>query len=170
MHVWNVLHAARWKYRTQKIAILAPSDNFVGLYLLSWGMYRQLEKNLLNIDTSSTCPHNMVNFGTPANFNGFRVLAALLHGTLVVGVSQTLRRWIWLRTGLRPPSNRFELVRAISKCRDSSNLLEDGRRPETGSNPNFITLSASKLVWSWSQTGSKLVADLLTRASSLLAS
>jgi len=47
---------------------------------------------------------NMVNFGplvadigslvwgTPANFNGFRVLAALLHGTLIVGVSQTLRR------------------------------------------------------------------------------
>jgi len=27
-------------------------------------------------------------WGTPANFNGFRVLAALLHG-----VSQTLRRW-----------------------------------------------------------------------------
>ena len=61
-------------------------------------------KNLLNIDTSCTCPHNMVNFGlltaeiswrvwgTPANFNGFHVLAALLHGTLVVGVSQTLRR------------------------------------------------------------------------------
>ena len=67
-------------------------------------MYRQSEKNLLNIDTSSTRPHNVVNFGplaaeivslvwgTPANFNGFRVLASLLHGTLVVGVSQTLRR------------------------------------------------------------------------------
>jgi len=59
------------------------------------------EKNLLNSNISSTCPHNMVNFGplgsvvwgTPANFNGFCVLAALLHGTLVVGVSQTLRRW-----------------------------------------------------------------------------
>ena len=50
------------------------------------------------------CLHNMVNFGplaadiislvwgTPANFNGFLVLAALLHGTLVVDVSQTLRR------------------------------------------------------------------------------
>jgi len=25
-------------------------------------------------------------WGTPANFNGFRVLAALLHGTLAVGV------------------------------------------------------------------------------------
>ena len=31
-------------------------------------------------------------WGTSANFNGLRVLAALLHGTLVVGVSQTLRR------------------------------------------------------------------------------
>jgi len=67
-------------------------------------MYRQSEKKLLNRNTSSTCPGNMVNFGlltaeicwrvwgTPANLNGFRVLAALLHGTLVVGVSQTLRR------------------------------------------------------------------------------
>jgi len=27
-------------------------------------------------------------WGTPANFNGFRVLAALLHGTPAVGVSQ----------------------------------------------------------------------------------
>ena len=59
------------------------------------------KKTLLNSNTSSTCSHNMANFGlltaeicwrvwgTPANFNGFRVLAALLHGTLVVGVSQT---------------------------------------------------------------------------------
>jgi len=61
-------------------------------------------KKLLNSNISPTCPYNMVNFdpitaeicwrgwGTPANFNGFRVLAALLHGTLVVGVNQTLRR------------------------------------------------------------------------------
>jgi len=32
-------------------------------------------------------------WGTPANFNGFRVLPALLHGTPAVGVSQTLRCW-----------------------------------------------------------------------------
>jgi len=33
-------------------------------------------------------------WGTPANFNGFRVLAALglLHGSQVLSVSQTLRR------------------------------------------------------------------------------
>ena len=62
------------------------------------------KKNLLSSNISSRCPHNMVNFGplaaeigpvvwgTPANFIGFRILAALLHGILVVGVSQTLRR------------------------------------------------------------------------------
>jgi len=32
-------------------------------------------------------------WGTPANFNRFRVLAALLHGTQVVGIIQTLRHW-----------------------------------------------------------------------------
>jgi len=31
-------------------------------------------------------------WGAPANFNGFCVFAPLLHGILVVGVSQTLRR------------------------------------------------------------------------------
>jgi len=60
-------------------------------------------KNLLNSNISSRCPHNMVNFdppaadirpvvwGTAANFNGFRIFAALLHGTPAVDVSQTLR-------------------------------------------------------------------------------
>jgi len=54
----------------------------------------------------SRCVHNIVNFGslaakihlpvcgTPANFNGFRDLAVLLHGSQVcVSVSQTLRHW-----------------------------------------------------------------------------
>ena len=53
-------------------------------------------KNLLSSNMSSRCLPNMVNFGllaaeiislvwgTPANFNGFRVLAALLHGTPAV--------------------------------------------------------------------------------------
>jgi len=59
--------------------------------------------NLLSSNISFTCLHNMANFGplaaeivllvwgSPANFNGFRVLAALLHGTPVLGISQTLR-------------------------------------------------------------------------------
>jgi len=33
---------------------------------------------------------SLIVWGTPANFNGVCVLAALLHGTVVVGVSQTV--------------------------------------------------------------------------------
>ena len=82
-----MLHAVRCKYGTQKkspkIAIWAPSHKLSG-YIFA------------------ICPaHNMVNFDplaaeigsgvwrTPANLNWFRVLAELLHGTLVLGVSQT---------------------------------------------------------------------------------
>jgi len=38
---------------------------------------------------------------TPANINGFRVLAALLHGTPVLGVSQTSQRWTESATYVR---------------------------------------------------------------------
>jgi len=65
---------------------------------LCWAISSQLRhastigKKVLSSNISPTCPYNMVNFGrlaaeivslvwgTPANFNGFRVLAALLHG------------------------------------------------------------------------------------------
>jgi len=40
-------------------------------------------------------------WGTPPKVNQFRVLAVLLHGTLVVGVSQTLQRWIEGTTYIR---------------------------------------------------------------------
>jgi len=44
-------------------------------------------------------------WGTPGNFNGFRVLAELLHGTLVEGVSQTaaFNRGRHLYSAGRPP-------------------------------------------------------------------
>jgi len=108
MQVWNVLRAAPWKCRTQKIAKNSPSGHHHTTssgYIFANRARIDKRKTLLNSNVSPTCPHNMVNFGllaadicwrvwgTSANFNGFRVLAALLHGTLVVCVSQTLRRW-----------------------------------------------------------------------------
>ena len=99
--------------------------------------------NLLNANTSSTCPDNMVNFGlltaeicwrvwgTPANFNGFRVLAALLHGTLVVGVSQTaLNRGRHLYSAGRP--SRWALAHISSSHYDVSRLRRSRR-----SQPSF---------------------------------
>ena len=96
-----MLHEAHWKYRTQK------NRHFGTIVQLCRAISSELKhvltigKNFLNSNTSSTCPDNMVYFGlltseicwrvwsTPANFNGFRVLAALLQGTLVVSVSET---------------------------------------------------------------------------------
>jgi len=109
MQVWNVLYAARCKYRTQKSRQKSPSGHhrttLSGYSFATKARIDNRKKNLLSSNISSTCPYNTVNFGLlaaeivslvwgiPGNFNGFRVLAALLHGTLVVGVNQTLRRW-----------------------------------------------------------------------------
>jgi len=106
MQVWNMLHTARWNTGRKK----SPSGHHRTTTLASGYIFTIKAcidnwKNLLSSNISSTCPHNLVNFGplaaeivslvwgTPANFNGFRILAALLHGTVVVAVSQTLRRW-----------------------------------------------------------------------------
>jgi len=45
-----------------KIAIWAPSHNFVGLYLRNKA-HIDNRKKLLSSNISYTCPHNMVNFG-----------------------------------------------------------------------------------------------------------
>ena len=63
---------------------------FLGYMFSTKARIDNWKKNLLNTNISCTCPHNMTNFGplvaeigwrvwgTPANFNGFRVLASLL--------------------------------------------------------------------------------------------
>jgi len=98
-----VLHAARWKCRTQKSAKNSPSGRHRTTCRAISSQLRHIStigKILLNSNISRTCPRNVVNFGlllveivslvggTPANFNGFRVLAALLHCTVVVGAAK----------------------------------------------------------------------------------
>ena len=68
-------------------------------------------KKMLNSNISSRCPHNMANFGpltaeicwqvwgTPANFNGFRVLASLLQRCCSLKANQTLHD-VWPSPGL----------------------------------------------------------------------
>ena len=94
----------------QKIAISTPSHNFVGLYLRTKACINS-GKYLLNSNISSTCSHNMVNFGplmadiglavwgTAANFNGFCVLASLLRQRRSTEVNQTLID-VWPSPGL----------------------------------------------------------------------
>jgi len=96
-----VLLAARCKYGTQKTRQKSPSGHHRATlpgYIFATTTLIDNRKKLVK---QQYLLHNMVNFGplaaeifslvwgTPANFNAFRVLAALLHGTLVVGISQT---------------------------------------------------------------------------------
>jgi len=88
-----VLHEARCKYRTQKIAKNLPSCHHratLSGYIFATKASIDNQKKLLKQQYLPTRPHNMANFGllvaeigslvweTPANFNGFRVLASLL--------------------------------------------------------------------------------------------
>jgi len=67
MQVWNVLHAPRWKYRTQKIAKKLPSAHhrttFSGYIFAIKAHIDNRKKNFLSSNISFTCPDNMVNFG-----------------------------------------------------------------------------------------------------------
>jgi len=108
MQVWNVLHAARWKCRTQKSPKSHRLCTIVQVCCAISSQLRHIStirKKLLSSNTSSTRTDNVVNFGplaaeidpvvwvTPANFNTFRVSAALLHGSQGLCDSQTLQRW-----------------------------------------------------------------------------
>jgi len=103
MQAWNMLHAARWKCRTQKNRHLRTIVQLCRAISSQLRHISTTEKKLLSSNISSTCSHNMVNFGplsgesgpvvwgTPANLNGFRVLAALLHGIWQWASAKTCR-------------------------------------------------------------------------------
>ena len=138
MHVWNLLHAVRWICRTQKWRKTSPSAHHrttLSGYIFTTKAHIDNRKKNLSSYISPTGPHNMVNFspsaaeicwrvwGTPANFNGFCVLAALLHSSQVVGFSQTLRRWTEGATYIRQGGHHVGHWRTflVSNCLTSYN-------------------------------------------------
>ena len=91
-----------------------------GMRWLWWGRDRQTNRRLWPTYTS------------PWLFNGFRVLAALINGTPVVGVSQTLRRWTESATYIRQGGHHaghwptFQLLNfCTSAVRWSANISQD---------------------------------------------
>ena len=59
----------------QKIALWAPSHNFVGLYFRNESMYRQSEKNSLN----SSCMHMSSQYGELRSTSGWDRFVSLEH-------------------------------------------------------------------------------------------
>ena len=151
------MHAARWKCRTQKIAENSPSGHHAQLCRAISSQLKHVStigKSLLNSNVSPTCLHNIVHFGplaaeicwrvwgTPANFNGLRILAVLLHGTVVLSllfimyivhkvqnirnthikhttvadVSQTLQRWTQGATYVWQGGHHVGQTRNVDQC------------------------------------------------------
>jgi len=91
MQVWNVLHAAHWNSGCKNSPSAHDRTNLSHYIFTTEACIDNRKKDFLNSNIYSTCPHNTVNFGpltaeisgqvwgTPANFNWFRVLALLLH-------------------------------------------------------------------------------------------
>jgi len=103
-----------WIYRTQKSRKKSPSVHhrtILSGHIFATKACIDNRKKALNSNISSTCPHNIVNFGllateiwwrvwgTPANFNRFRVLASLLHRRRSTEVNKTLHD-VWPSPGL----------------------------------------------------------------------
>jgi len=111
MHVWNVLLVALWKYRTQKKLSYGNHRKICSAMSSQLRHVSRIGKSLLNSNIFSTSPRNMVNFGpltaeicwwvwgTPGNFNRFRILASLLHRHRSMEVNRTLQD-VWLSPGL----------------------------------------------------------------------
>jgi len=80
MQVWNVLHAARWKCRTQKMPKIRHLDTIAHLCRAISSQLRHIStigKNLLNSNVSPTRSDNIVNFGELRPTTGWDPLASL---------------------------------------------------------------------------------------------
>ena len=91
-NVFEIQERARGLYHHAKFggARISPAvgaaKNVEQYFLQMSSQYGELRPGPLAVEIDP------VVLGTPAIFNGVRVLTALLHGTPVLGVSQTLRR------------------------------------------------------------------------------
>jgi len=77
MQVWNVLHVARWKYRTQKIAKNSPSGHhctILSRYIVATKAHRQSEKKLVK---QQHLLHMSSQYGELQPTNGWELLARL---------------------------------------------------------------------------------------------
>jgi len=123
MQVWNVLLAARCKYRNTGHKKVVKNCHLGTIAQLRQAIYSQL-RHVSTIGKKLVKQQYLLHmslqygelgplaaeicwrvWGTPANFNRFRVLAALLHSTVVVGIGQTLRHWTEGATYIRQGSH-----------------------------------------------------------------
>jgi len=103
-----MLHAAPWKCRTQKIAEMRHLGIIAQFYRAISTQLRHVSPIGKKLVKQQYLPHTSLQYGELRPTSGWDLLASLghsckfqrvsrlgriLHGSLVVGVSQTFRRW-----------------------------------------------------------------------------
>jgi len=88
MHVWNMLHAARWKYRTQKIVKKSPSENHrttLSGYIFA---IKACIDNWTKFIKQQYLLHMFLQYGELRPTNGWDLLASLEHPSKFQRVSR----------------------------------------------------------------------------------
>jgi len=175
MQVWNVLHAARWKYRTQKVAKKSPyghhRTNLSGYIFATKARIDNQKKKLvlkqqylLHMSSQYGKLGQLAAeicwrvWGTPANFNGFRVLALLLQRYRSTEANQTLHD-VWPSPGLGHYIYTFGGSCPITEfCQVQNSLCVQVLRSyissvaawhlSSGRQPNFAALSRERHLYS----------------------
>ena len=99
MQVWNLLHAARWKHRTQKSRHKSPSISSQLRHISTIGKKLVKQQYVLHMcqqygDRRPTSGWDrLTSFGYPCKFQLVSRLGSVTARHLVVGVSQSLQRW-----------------------------------------------------------------------------
>jgi len=112
MQIWNSLHAARWKRRTQKGHKNWPSAHHLGYIFAAKACIDNQKKKPVTQQYLLQCPHNMLNFGPLTAKTDWQVwgtqhiskgFASWLHYCSVIAerkeVHQTLQN-VWPSAGL----------------------------------------------------------------------
>jgi len=187
MHVWNVLHAARWKYRRKNDAKMPSGHHrttlsgcvFATKARIDNGKKLVKQRYLLHMSAqyAELRPTNgwdrLAGLGTQANFNGFRVLASLLQRRRSAEANQTLND-VWPSPGLVDclyifggllPRNRI-LPGAKFTLRPPSLALSyigsvTARHSNSGRESNFVTLSRRCRLYSAGRPSRWAVARIL---------
>jgi len=149
---------------TQKLPSRRHRTTLSGYIFATKSRINNRKKNLLSSNISSTCSYNMVNFGplaaeivslvwgTPANFNGFHVLASLLQRCCSTEANQTLNNvwsspaqlhYIYIFGGCCPVTEFYQVQNSLCALQVLHSPIGSvtAWHSSSGHEPNFAALS-----------------------------
>jgi len=140
MQVWNVLHAACWKCRTQKIAKNWPFGHhrttLSGYIFAIKACYRQSEKKLVK---QQYVPHMSSQYGELWPTNGWDLLVSWSL-TSLFSTNMAISETGWDLFGSLGNPSKFQQVSRLGS--------DTARHSSSGRQPNFVALNRERQLYS----------------------